>query len=725
MYFMSCQVLRIIVAVTVIGLMPDSHMVAEIIDPGEMAKVIRFTGGEQLETINSNDLNTRVSLSAVKQPGVTKAFQELFGFEGDEFYVEHWPETVGLKWQIMLCHFPEAVPIGVKTAGGDVLLVPDKDYVMQEGDGLVVLAEDDDAYSYWKIPPWAATLNPGKLPEYEPPPARKDRILVCGAGENLKPLLKKLPLMFDRGTEVHLLNLYPLDQRDKVLAQMDIEPWLLDRIDIKHIYGDPTSWYYVRDLDMKSYHCVLIIAKGKEPSLSDDSNLLSNDSKNLVTILLLRNHAEMKKDSEEKNYSRAKSKAISHESLDDADNDQSLFVEIKDTQTQELIETHPFLDEACHFLVSNRLVAKVLAMVAQDKTVSKILDSILGDDITIKLIPSEMFCDPSQDCSFFDISRRVVSNLSYIIIGYQYKTNVNLTSINPKDKSTKRNWANANFVALVRSADVNSHSEEWKKSPNASGDRKKSEFISFLSGSVSSSSSEAAVKNALESSTTTIDSGADVNTSAHVAFLERELTKRTENEVAAWEMLQRNADEAEKMREDSRRQRERYEHHMELFEAQAEEFYEMREEFRGARVAYEGQVKMLEDKLNDLIRRDVSASPSSASATGIQPFLSRAATTGRFQSIERGTGSSFSPMRIQSPPSDLKDASSLRLQRSKSTSNWGQKIRKEKQLNTRPAQLSAPLEESKRADRSPQFAMYVQEAEFGSPRSRYLEQARL
>ena len=190
-------------------------------------------------------------------------------------------------------------------------------------------------------------------------------------------------------------------------------------------------------------------------------------------------------------------------------------------------------------------------------------------------------------------------------------------------------------------------------------------------------------------------------------------------------MLQRNADEAERMREDSRRQRERYEHHMELFEAQAEEFYEMREEFRGARVAYEGQVKMLEDKLNDLIRRDVSASPSSASATGIQPFLSRAATTGRFQSIERGTGSSFSPMRIQSPPSDLKDASSLRLQRSKSTSNWGQKIRKEKQLNTRPAQLSAPLEESKRADRSPQFAMYVQEAEFGSPRSPYLEQARL
>ena len=690
-------------------------MVAEIIDPGEMAKVIRFTGGEQLETINSNDLNTRVSLSAVKQPGVTKAFQELFGFDGDEFYVEHWPETVGLKWEIMLCHFPEAIPIGVKTAGGDVFLVPDKDYVMQEGDSLVVIAEDDDAYSYWKVPPWAATFNPGKLPEYEPPPARKDRILVCGAGENLKPLLKKLPLMFDRGTEVHLLNLYPLNERDQVIAQMDIEPWLLDRIDIKHIYGDPTMWYYVRDLAMKSYHCVLVVAKGKEPSLNDESNLLSNDSKNLVTILLLRNHSEMKKDKEEKGMITAESKAISLGSFDHADDEQSLFVEIKDTQTQELIEAHPFLDSACHFLVSNRLVAKVLAMVAQDRTVSKILDSILGDDITMKLIPSEMFCDPSQDCSFFDISRRALSNLSYIIIGYQYKTNVNLTSINPKDKSTKRNWANANFVALVRNTGIDTQAEERRNSPSALGDRKKTEFISFRNGSVSSFSSDAAANNAPEPSSTTMDSVTDMNTSAHVAFLERELSKRTENEVAAWEMLQRHANEAERMREDSQMQRERYEQHMQLFEAQAEEFYEMREEFRGARIAYEGQVKMLEDKLNDLIRRDVSASPSSASSTGNQPILSRVAATGRFQSIERGPGSSFSPMRILSPP-DPKDGPTSRLQRSKSTNNWGQKIRKEK-LTTRPARLSAPLEESKRADRSQQFTMHAHEAEPSSPRS--------
>jgi hypothetical protein len=51
-----------------------------------MDTVIRFTGGAQLETIHSTDFNARMSLTAVKQPGITRAFEEILGFEGDEFY---------------------------------------------------------------------------------------------------------------------------------------------------------------------------------------------------------------------------------------------------------------------------------------------------------------------------------------------------------------------------------------------------------------------------------------------------------------------------------------------------------------------------------------------------------------------------------------------------------------------------------------------------------------
>jgi hypothetical protein len=39
---------------------------------------------------------------------------------------------------------------------------------------------------------------------------------------------------------------------------------------------------------------------------------------------------------------------------------QPIFCEILDTRTQQLIESHPTLGDACHFLVSNRMTSKVI-----------------------------------------------------------------------------------------------------------------------------------------------------------------------------------------------------------------------------------------------------------------------------------------------------------------------------------------------------------------------------
>ena len=45
--------------------------------------IIKFTGGEDLETLQSNDMLARMSLAAVKTPGVAEVFESLLGFEGD------------------------------------------------------------------------------------------------------------------------------------------------------------------------------------------------------------------------------------------------------------------------------------------------------------------------------------------------------------------------------------------------------------------------------------------------------------------------------------------------------------------------------------------------------------------------------------------------------------------------------------------------------------------
>lgn len=77
------------------------------------------------------------------------------GFENAEFYIKRWPQLDGLRFDDVLISFPDAVPCGVKVASedGKIILNPDDDYVLREGDEILVIAEDDDTYS------------PGPLPE--------------------------------------------------------------------------------------------------------------------------------------------------------------------------------------------------------------------------------------------------------------------------------------------------------------------------------------------------------------------------------------------------------------------------------------------------------------------------------------------------------------------------------------------------------------------------------
>lgn len=82
-------------------------------------------------------------------------WEDILGFENAEFYVKRWPQLDGMRFEDVLISFPDAIPCGIKVAsdGGNILLNPEDNYVLQEGDEVLVIAEDDDTYA------------PGPLPE--------------------------------------------------------------------------------------------------------------------------------------------------------------------------------------------------------------------------------------------------------------------------------------------------------------------------------------------------------------------------------------------------------------------------------------------------------------------------------------------------------------------------------------------------------------------------------
>lgn len=68
--------------------------------------------------------------------------------------MKRWPQLDGMRFEEVLLSFPDAIPCGVKVAArnGQIVLNPDDEYVLRDGDELLVIAEDDDTYFPYPVP---------------------------------------------------------------------------------------------------------------------------------------------------------------------------------------------------------------------------------------------------------------------------------------------------------------------------------------------------------------------------------------------------------------------------------------------------------------------------------------------------------------------------------------------------------------------------------------------
>lgn len=76
-------------------------------------------------------------------------WEDILGFENSEFYIRRWPQLDGQRFGDVLISFPDAIPCGIKVAAdcGKIFLNPDDNYILKEGDEVLVIAEDDDTYA--------------------------------------------------------------------------------------------------------------------------------------------------------------------------------------------------------------------------------------------------------------------------------------------------------------------------------------------------------------------------------------------------------------------------------------------------------------------------------------------------------------------------------------------------------------------------------------------------
>lgn len=212
----DAHTLRTVLALRTLPCEPTGHVVAEV-NSVDCEPALQLVGAAAVEPVVVDVLVGRLLVVCAQNPGLAACYECLLGFFGDELYFKEWPELVGRRFGHVMRSFPHAVPVGVKRAAPPagsgaaaeadgaalprLLINPPDEYVMQPGDELLVVAEDDGSYAL------AESGAPEPLPAHMPQPKRPaaqrpQQLLIVGWRRDLPMMLHMLEQIVAAGSVV-------------------------------------------------------------------------------------------------------------------------------------------------------------------------------------------------------------------------------------------------------------------------------------------------------------------------------------------------------------------------------------------------------------------------------------------------------------------------------------------------------------------------------------------
>lgn len=446
----------------------SGHIVAEVRDV-DNEPLVKLVGGSAVETIVSHDVLGRLMLMSARQPGLAKVYEALLGFDGDEFYMQEWPELIGLKFGEITARFPNAVPIGIRSEAQVLHMKAGVDRIIEPGDEIIVIAEDNDTYK----PEAPVEIEVGRPPEWEAEERVAEDILFCGWRRDIRDILQHLDDIVVQGTKVRMMShCVPVEERNAKLLEEGLDVNLLRNIQIIHESGNTSVRRKLEALPLESLFSCMIFA-----DQLFEADTMHADSHSLATLLLIRDIQACRKGlPASANPMRSSERSIVEEDDEpmgghggkrlsekpETAKDCPIICEILDPRTQKTIAGNKYVSLSSDFCQTNRLVAQIVAMISEERSVKHLLDELLGiAGCNIAVYPAKRYCAPSELCSFFTVSERA-RLFDEIVIGYQLNHSIDKTVLNPPEKEVERYWDHYDFAVLIGVAKKHTADEEAK-----------------------------------------------------------------------------------------------------------------------------------------------------------------------------------------------------------------------------------------------------------------------
>ncbi|HXJ62416.1 MAG TPA: hypothetical protein VNN79_01565 [Actinomycetota bacterium] len=212
-------------SLAVLGLGLDVPVVVEMQSAAQADTLEAVTDGAIL-AVNSDRIIAEVTAQACRERGLTQVFRELLDFDGDEMYLREFPELHGATYAEALQAFDRAAVMGLVTEEG-VELNPSPDRVIEPGDRVVALVEDDSRFVFDSRRP-VPEVAVGDDPDPEPP----QRILMVGWSPLAPRVLQELDEFLSPGSRFTVV----------------IDPTLVDPVDAAIDLGLENSTFAVQPM---------------------------------------------------------------------------------------------------------------------------------------------------------------------------------------------------------------------------------------------------------------------------------------------------------------------------------------------------------------------------------------------------------------------------------------------------------------------------------------------
>lgn len=323
------------------------HIVAVVTDPANV-EAARLVGKDEAEIILAGDVISRITVQTCRQSGLSVVHTELLDFGGDEIYFRAEPDLAGRRFGELLSLYDDASPIGL-LRGRQSRLNPSMDTVLEPGDQLILVAEDEDRVSRAAGAP---PVEERAIVERTAPLPQPERTLILGWNWRAPRIIAGLDDYVAPGSQVVVVA--ELDEDEAGIKEL---AGRLGNLFLDYRVGDPADRRQLDTLGVASFENVIALC-------SDRLDPARADNRVLMTLLHLRDIGE---------------KVGRHIRV---------VTEIMDLRNRDLAE----VTRADDFIVSDRLVSLLLAQISETKALAPVFEDLFdADGAEIYLKPASLY----------------------------------------------------------------------------------------------------------------------------------------------------------------------------------------------------------------------------------------------------------------------------------------------------------------------------------------------